>query len=498
MAAELPQETGNLFVLPRPDDVETARSKLLSNLPSAGLGTGTANRHLRDDVVPGLNKPSQSSTFYGFVTGGVTPTAAFADNVVTEMDQNVQVHLPKETICTVVEDRATSMLCELLDFHPADWPHRTFTTGATASNVVGLALGRQFVIHEAQQRAQIEHLSTVADAGLFSAMKAASLKSIQILTTVPHSSLRKAASIVGLGRSSVVDISRKDKLHQFDLSALAWHLKQDCTASIVVISCAEVNTGLFATHGDDMRKIRELCDQYGAWLHVDAAFGLLARVLPESEEFREVKDGVAGLELADSIAGDAHKLLNVPYDCGIMLSKRLDLAIEVFQNPNAAYLNTASSETTASTDRAIPSPLNIGIENSRRFRALPVYATLAAYGRQGHRDMMERQIRLARAIAAAIVARPKYFELLPMGEDSEICRRLQNIYIIVLFRAKGDKLSTELVKRINSSRRIYISGTTWQGKPAARFAVASWRVDVERDLSLVIQVLDEVAASSTD
>jgi glutamate/tyrosine decarboxylase-like PLP-dependent enzyme len=166
----------------------------------------------------------------------------------------------------------------------------------------------------------------------------------------------------------------------------------------------------------------------------------------------------------------------------------------VFQNPNAVYLNTASSETTASSDRTIPSPLNIGIENSRRFRALPVYSTLAAYGRAGYRDMLERQIAMARSIAKLLLDSATY-ELLPPALNNRVPDedRLQQIYMVVLFRARDDQLNGDLVKRINASRQIYVSGTQWDGRPAARFAVASWQIDVKRDLPVVEKILSEVA-----
>jgi glutamate/tyrosine decarboxylase-like PLP-dependent enzyme len=125
------------------------------------------------------------------------------------------------------------------------------------------------------------------------------------------------------------------------------------------------------------------------------------------------------------------------------------------------------------------------MENSRRFRALPVYATLTAYGREGYRDMMERQIQLARLIAQYIHDSPSY-ELLPEGNA------LENVYIIVLFRAKDPKLNEELVHCINSMRKIYVSGTQWEGKPAARFAVASWQVRPQREIETIKGVLDEV------
>ena len=100
--------------------------------------------------------------------------------------------------------------------------------------------------------------------------------------------------------------------------------------------------------------------------------------------------------------------------------------------------------------------------------------------------MLERQIRLARAIARYIASSPRY-RLLP---DSNV---EENIYIIVLFRAENDDLNKDLVKRINATRKIYVSGTQWDGRPAARFAIASWLVHVDRDLELVRGVLDEVA-----
>lgn len=296
-------------VLPSKEQISKARSHLINSLPIIGLGLDHIQKHVQTNLAPGLNKPSQSPNYYGFVTGGVTPAASLADNVVTEHDQNVSVHLPNDTVATDVEDRALRMVCELLNLEPEDWLHRTFTTGATASNVVGLACGREFVIHEAAAFEGKE--ISVAEHGVHEAMRMAGIHSVQILTTVPHSSLVKAASVVGLGRACVRNVARTCAHHRFDMQALRSALSRPKVASIVSISMAEVNTGFFATSGDEMEQIRQLCDQYGAWLHVDAAFGLLARTLPEKEEYTALVNGVKGLELADSITGDAHKLLNV-------------------------------------------------------------------------------------------------------------------------------------------------------------------------------------------
>jgi hypothetical protein len=218
----------------------------------------------------------------------------------------------------------------------------------------------------------------------------------------------------------------------------------------------------------------------------------------------------------------------------------------VFQNANAAYLSSIPS--------SIPSPLNIGLENSRRFRALPVYAVLLAYGKevsqvfldehslflllsnivgsqiyhcfsitevlnhtsshidesrmltsrscQGFAEMFARQVRLARRISGFLDGCEGY-ELFAQHErlkavatsDRQISLSFPNTHIIVLFRAKSKIINDELVARINATRKMYVSGTRWNGNPACRIAVSTWRVDVERDFKLVKEVLEKVLES---
>jgi glutamate/tyrosine decarboxylase-like PLP-dependent enzyme len=482
--ATLHTSTTPADVLPSQQVLSDARSQLKRDLPEQGAGLEDTIQHLVHELGPALNASSRSPTYYGFVTGGSTPAASLADNIVTHYDQNVQVHLPNETLATEIEDRALSLVCSLLDFTPSQWPHRTFTTGATASNILGVACGREYIIAEASAHRTDAEVSA-GEHGIAEAMRLAGIDNMQILTTVPHSSLSKAASILGMGRSCVKTIGRADAPHRFEMDLLQKHLARPGAASIVAISASEVNTGLFATSClQEMQAIRHLCDMYGAWIHVDGAFGIQARLLPSTSAYQAIRDCTAGLELADSITGDGHKLLNVPYDCGFFLSRHPSLAERVFANPNAAYLAAGSS------GDGIISPLNIGLENSRRFRALPVYASLVAYGKAGYRDMLERQIALSRSIAHFIHGSEEY-ELLPRVEtEDDITTR---IYIIVLFRAVDEKLNEQLVAKIKASRTIYVSGTSWEGRPACRFAVSNWMVDVDRDLAVITQVLTDVA-----
>lgn len=233
----------------------------------------------------------------------------------------------------------------------------------------------------------------------------------------------------------------------------------------------------------------------------------MGRILREPE-YQSIIDGCAEIEQADSITGDCHKLLNVvrvmiyfaddraptkhwqPYDCGFFLCNKPGLLSEVFKNPGAAYLASKAEPD------GIQSPLNIGIENSRRFRALPVYANLVSYGVRGLVEMLQRQIRLARAIAK-FIQESEHYEILPRavkGDLDENWRR--DTFVVVLFRAKDDKLNESLAVAIQAQRKIYVSGTKWDGMPACRFAISNWQASVERDMPVIKNALEEVAKTA--
>ncbi|KAJ7131694.1 pyridoxal phosphate-dependent transferase [Mycena crocata] len=460
--------------LPPVEAIAYAEASLPISLPNEGVGFENMKRHLLEDLAPAFNGPSLSANYYGFVTGGSTEASLFADWIVSGYDQNVQVHLPT-TVAGSLENSALSLLQQLLSFD--GFPGRIFTTGATASNILGLALGREFTVARAGRRRSPPLNTSVAQLGGVKACLQAGVRKIQVLTTMPHSSLSKAASVVGLGTSAIVSLPLSaEEPWRFDLEALEHKLRDaDGVVSIIAISTGEVNTGRFATSREEMIKIRALADTHNAWIHVDGAFGLQARVLLPGALHDSIIDGVSAIDLADSVAGDAHKLLNVPYDCGFFFSRHLNLQQAVFQNAPTPVGDTSD----------IPSAHNLGVENSRRLRALPVYASLLAYGRTWHRNLMERQIALARSIAAFILASDS-FELLPQDTD------LARIYIIVLFRARSASLNAQLVPSLNASKVMYVSGTQWDGAPATRIAVSTWRVDVERDCARVIAELEKV------
>ncbi|ERS97383.1 hypothetical protein HMPREF1624_06715 [Sporothrix schenckii ATCC 58251] len=298
-------------------------------------GARVAHDHILDTIIPALNGQNLSGRYYGFVTGSVLPIAEAADNIVTALDQNLHAHLPAQTVSTAVEAAALQMLANVFGLDDGDWTGRIFTTGATASNVLGLAMGREAVINtRLRKRRRLSGKGVdsstaspvaVAELGLLKACQEAGVSDIRILTSLGHSSLYKAASIVGLGRAAIIDLPYSEaEPWRLNISAVEQTLADafqspggegqtgSSVAYIISVSAGEINTGRFATTGlEDMQRLRALADKYGAWIHVDAAFGLFTRALPSTLEFARIRQYTDGLELADSITSDGHKLLNV-------------------------------------------------------------------------------------------------------------------------------------------------------------------------------------------
>ncbi|KAM3462976.1 hypothetical protein NHJ6243_003591 [Beauveria neobassiana] len=468
----------------------------------AGATPSAVASHIARDIAPALTGQNASSRYLGFVTGGTLPLAEWADNVVSALDQNVQVHLPTQTVATAVEDAALEMLARVLRLPDKDtWRGRTLTTGATASNILGLACGREHVIGKKFAAAagtgdgqEERRIAAVGEMGLLAAARTAGVDEIQVLTSMGHSSLGKAASVVGLGRRAVRELRLSEaEPWRFDIDAAEAAMQRPGVATILGISAGEVNTGRYALQGiDEWRRVRALADRYGAWIHVDGAFGVFARALEQTNQYKVLHQRLDGIELADSITIDGHKLLNVPYDCGMFFCKSSTIMQSVFTNPDASYLSS-SGTTTTSDD--IPSPLNIGLENSRRFRALPVYAVLLSEGRPGLAALLGAMTQLSRAIAAFLRDSSDY-ELLPEENDGANDAKKEEeeeIFISVLFRATNAALNETLVARINDTRQLYVSGTTWRGRKAVRIAVSNWRVNVERDAAVVREILTCVA-----
>ncbi|KAI8807406.1 pyridoxal phosphate-dependent transferase [Cladochytrium replicatum] len=454
--------------------VDDVVDSLKSNLPNDGEGLNATVSKMMEDIVPWLSA-STGPRYFGLVTGGVTPAAQLADHLVTIHDQNCCLSTaPTDSIATRVEHCAVGMLLQLFRLDTEVFSG-TLTTGATSSNILGMALGRQSVY----ARLGVD----VAEDGLCGA------KPVVVFADAPHSSMMKACAVVGIGRTAL----RMVKLGQIAVVEEEFRrCSEEGKPAICVLGFGEVNTGEFPRRS---REIAALCRKYNVWLHIDAAFGIYARCSPQYDEL------AAGLELADSICGDGHKWLNAPYDVGLFFYRRehRTAMLGVFSQ-DAAYLDP---QTDVQDDNKVH-PMNINLENSRRFRALPVWATLHAYGAGGYREIVEANCAFAMFMHEWIRSEREVGDEKYVKGGSELYEVLRPTCAlnIVLFRgAKGTRwrngdeaeMNKVLKERINGTGKLYVTGTVFEGVPALRAAISNWRTNVAADWQKVREGLVEAA-----
>jgi len=273
--------------------------------------------------------------------------------------------------------------------------------------------------------------------------------------------MRKATQIIGwaaigalgLGAGCVAEIPCDDQA-RMRTEELARALGNDTGPAIVCAQAGEVNTGSF----DDLVAIAELAGETGAWLHVDGAFGLWAAASPRLRQL------VAGAERADSWATDAHKWLNVPYDCGI--------AFVADQEPHRAAMSVRAAYLVQDGATA-RDPMDWTPEFSRRARGFAVYAALRSLGRQGVAELVESSCARARQFAEEIARIPG-------------CEVLNEVVLNqVLFRFENDEATSAALAAVQESGEAWMSGTAWDGRAAIRLSVSNWRTS-ERDIERTV------------
>ncbi|HEX2111303.1 MAG TPA: pyridoxal-dependent decarboxylase [Gaiellaceae bacterium] len=422
-------------------------------LPDEGAGAAATIRELLERGLDATVASAGPRNFH-FVTGGVTPAALGADWLASLLDQNSFAWI-ESPLGAQLERTSLAWLRELFDL-PAGWGG-VLTTGATMANFVALACARRWWAGQHGVDVDAEGLPGLPPIPVFAG-------------GYVHSTAVKALGMLGIGRASVRVLAR-DPVGRLDLEALGTALHELGGAPAIVLATAgEVNAGDF----DPIARMAELAEQHGAWLHVDGAFGLFARVAPGAAYLAD------GVERADSVIADGHKWLNVPYDCGFAFVRDPTALPAVF-NAAAAYL--------PGEDPRRPTFGFLGPESSRRARSFAVWATLAAYGRRGYRELVERNLALARRAAERVDA----------ATDLE---RLAEVPLnIICFRYRPprlsepalDDLNTRLGEAILTDGRVYMGTTRYGGRVALRPAIVNWRTR-EDDVDLCVDVVRELGA----
>jgi glutamate/tyrosine decarboxylase-like PLP-dependent enzyme len=375
--------------------------------------------------------------YFGFVNSGALPATLAANWLSTAWEQHggFQVSSPGSTR---LEHIALRWIIDLLGL-PRD-ATGSFVTGTTVAHMTALAAARDALLERVGWNARAD--------GLFGAPPITVIAGAEA-----HSTLFKALGVVGLGRARVVKVpvDSQGRMRPDALPRIAG-------PTIVCVQAGNVNTGAF----DPIREIVDHVRGFDmpAWVHVDGAFGLWARVAPARAHLAD------GIELADSWATDAHKWLNSPYDCGIAIVRdgealRRSMAI------NADYLPSDQSN-----------PSDYTPEVSRRPRGVDAWAALRTLGRSGLADLVERNCRLAKRFADAFNA-----ARFPVLNDVVLNQ------VLVTF---GDAERTrEVIAAIQADGTCWCGVTVWQGKTAMRVSVISWattEADVDRSIAAILRI----------
>lgn len=435
-------------------NVEEAAWSFDGSLPEQGSGAEATLARLLDEGLDGTIASAGPRNFH-FVTGGVTPAALGADWLASLLDQNSFAWI-ESPLGAQLERVALRWLRELFNL-PAEWGG-VLTTGATMANFVSLAAARRWWGERHDRDVDRDGFAGLPPVPVFS-------------SGYVHATAIKALGMLGVGRASVRTFGADDA-GRLDRDALREALEElDGAPAILIGNAGEVNAGDF----DPLDELADLADAHGAWLHVDGAFGLFARVSPETAPL------AAGAERADSVIADGHKWLNVPYDCGFAFVRDASRLLPVF-NASAAYL--------PQDDPDRPNYGLLGPESSRRGRSFAVWATLAAYGRAGYRELVERNLGHAR-LAARLVDEAPDLELLAPALLNIVCFRYRpgDLPDDAL-----DDLNARLGETLLADGRVYAGTTRYRGHVAFRPAFVNWRTR-DQDVELLVDTIRELGAS---
>ena len=437
---------------------EDLRSRLGKALSDSGMNA----RRVIDELVAdtsGGHLGSAGGRFFAWVIGGSLPSALAADWLTSAWDQNAGMYAAGPA-AAVVEEIAGAWLKDLLGL--PEEASFAFTSGCQLAHFTCLAAARYAVLRDAGWDVNAD--------GLFGAPR------VRIISTEQrHTTVDRALRFLGFGNHCILELPTEAN-GQIDLARFQSVLGTNVSPTIVILNAGDLNIGAF----DPFDKIIPIAKAAKAWVHIDGAFGLMARAS------RSKRQLLAGVELADSWATDGHKWLNVPYDSGFAFV-RDHKAHRASMTASASYI---------APDEKARNQLDWNPEFSRRARGFAVYAALRELGRHGLENLIDRCCAHAHALVtgigglegAQILWQPTLNQGLVRFLDSRAGATDQD----------HDARTDAVIAAVNASGEAFFSGSTWRGKRALRVSVVNWRTtadDVRRTIAAVASVLSTKQAS---
>lgn len=412
-------------------------------LQPEGMAAADVVEYLATHAEPGL-MAMPSGRFFGWVIGGTLPAALAADWMVSAWDQNTGMRYATPA-AAAIEEAAGQWLLDLLGL-PSE-SDVGFVTGATMANFTSLAAARWRLLTNVGWDVEADGL-------------AGGPRIRCVVGQERHASVDLALRYVGLGTPVVVPSDRQGRIIPAELDRV---LGEGTGPLLVCLQAGNLHSGAF----DPFNEAISVARKHDAWVHVDGAFGLWAAAVPELSALTE------GLALADSWATDAHKSLNVPYDCGIAVVKDA-MALRTAMGVSTSYL---IQDVDGSAD-----PFDKVPELSRRARGIPVWAALKSLGKEGVvtqiRGLTDRAGQLAERLSAV--------------SGVEVLNDVEYTQVSLAF---GDDATTRAVTaRIIADGHVWMSGSRWQGQDILRISVSNWSTS-EEDVNVAVEAIQRAVAA---
>jgi aromatic-L-amino-acid decarboxylase len=372
--------------------------------------------------------------YLAYIPGGGLLTAAIADLYAQGVNRYVGLWQTSPAV-VAIEENVTRWLCDL--FEMGEGSQGVLTSGGSIANLSAVVTARHDRIGE-----------DLADATYYVSEQA-------------HASVTKAAAIAGFGRRHVRIVPTDAEL-RMDPEALRELVRRDRAAGmrpfLVVPSAGTTNTGAI----DPLDEIADVAAEEDLWCHVDAAYGGFFRLTDRGRErFR-------GIERADSVTVDPHKGMFLPYGTGALVV-RDGAALRDAHFEGAAYLQDLPPS------GELPNYSEYSAELSRDWRGLRVWMPLKLHGVAAFRDALDEKLDLAEELDAAL------------REDPSLELPWATQLTVTPFRLRGgdDAANEELLRRINASKRVFLSSTRIYGRTTLRVCIVSHRTHRDRILECV-------------
>jgi len=399
--------------------------------------------------------------FFGFITSSAAPLGALADLLAASVNPNLGGWL-LSPIATEIELQTVRWIAELVGY-PAGCGG-ILTSGGNMANFLGFWAGRR---HK-----------------LGAKLRSSGLSSLQGIPRVyasaeNHTWIQKAADLSGLGTDSIRWIETGNDL-RLNVDALSEAVRRDRAAGDVPFLVSATAGSVMTGAVDPIRAISEVCREHDLWLHVDGAYGAPAALLPDAPE------DLRHLGLADSLAVDPHKWLYAPLEAGCTLVRSPSVLQDTFSFHPPYY----PDEDTRS--EAPPVMFHeYGPQNSRGFRALKVWMGLRQAGREGYRESIADDVRLARELETLVAAHPE-LEPGPGGLSIATFR-----YVPAGLSLAGEErerylneLNKTVVERMQQEGRAFPSNAVVRGRYLVRACIVNFRTDREDLQALVDATVD--------